>query len=60
MDWTSRLTDKLEEILGRMARPVEGGRIARICFGSCGCRGAIATSSMATALARGRTLAEGR
>ena len=37
---------------------VEQGRIADIRFKSFGCPGAIATSSMATALARGRTLQE--
>ena len=37
---------------------VEDGRIADIRFRSFGCPGAIATSSMATDLARGRTLEE--
>jgi len=37
---------------------VEDGRIAAIRFRSFGCPGAIATSSMATELARGKTLAE--
>lgn len=39
---------------------VRDGRIARIAFKSFGCPGAIATSSMLTALADGRTLDEAR
>lgn len=39
---------------------VRGGRIARIGFKSFGCPGAIATSSMLTELAQGRTLDEAR
>lgn len=39
---------------------VEDGRIARIAFRSFGCPGAIATSSMLTTLAVGRTLEEAR
>ena len=114
MDWTSRLTDKLDELLGRKAEEaqaepppqmsgpvlyyteqvidhftnprnvgemddadadgvaligdplcgdqmklwivVERGRISQIRFKSYGCPGAIATSSMATELARGKRL----
>lgn len=37
---------------------VRGGRIAKIAFKSFGCPGAIATSSMLTALAEGRTIEE--
>lgn len=116
MDWTARLTDKLDELLGKKAKEaaaepspqmsgpvlhytdqvidhfsnprnvgemvdeeadgyaligdpscgdqmklwikVERGRIARICFKSYGCPGAIATSSMATELATGKRLEE--
>jgi nitrogen fixation NifU-like protein len=39
---------------------VKQGRIARIAFRSFGCPGAIATSSMLTALAEGRTIEEAR
>ncbi len=39
---------------------VRGGRIAKIAFRSFGCPGAIATSSMLTALAEGRTVEEAR
>jgi len=39
---------------------VHGGRIAKIAFQSFGCPGAIATSSMLTALAEGRTIDEAR
>jgi nitrogen fixation NifU-like protein len=39
---------------------VADGRIARIAFRSFGCPGAIATSSMLTTLAEGRTLEEAR
>jgi nitrogen fixation NifU-like protein len=39
---------------------VQDGRIARIAFRSFGCPGAIATSSMLTALAEGRTIDEAR
>ncbi len=39
---------------------VRAGRIARIAFKSFGCPGAIATSSMLTALAEGRTIEEAR
>jgi nitrogen fixation NifU-like protein len=39
---------------------VDGGRIARIAFRSFGCPGAIATSSMLTSLAEGRTVEEAR
>jgi len=39
---------------------VEDGRISRIAFRSFGCPGAIATSSMLTALAEGRTIEEAR
>ncbi|NMC70455.1 MAG: iron-sulfur cluster assembly scaffold protein [Myxococcales bacterium] len=39
---------------------VRGGRIARIRFKSFGCPGAIATSSMLTELAQGRSLDEAR
>jgi nitrogen fixation protein NifU and related proteins len=39
---------------------VRGGRIVRICFKSFGCPGAIATSSMLTALAENLTIAEAR
>ena len=39
---------------------VQDGRIAQIAFQSFGCPGAIATSSMLTALAEGKTVAEAR
>jgi nitrogen fixation NifU-like protein len=39
---------------------VEGGTIVRIAFRSFGCPGAIATSSMLTTLAEGRTVEEAR
>ncbi|HUT78802.1 MAG TPA: iron-sulfur cluster assembly scaffold protein [Polyangia bacterium] len=39
---------------------VRDGRIARIAFKSFGCPGAIATSSMLTALAEGRTVEEAK
>jgi nitrogen fixation NifU-like protein len=39
---------------------VQGGTIARIAFRSFGCPGAIATSSMLTALAEGKTVEEAR
>ncbi|MBN2491942.1 MAG: iron-sulfur cluster assembly scaffold protein [Planctomycetes bacterium] len=39
---------------------VREGRIARIAFKSFGCPGAIATSSMLTALAEGKTITEAR
>lgn len=39
---------------------VQGGRIAKIAFRSFGCPGAIATSSMLTALAEGRSIEEAR
>jgi nitrogen fixation NifU-like protein len=39
---------------------VRGGRIAKIAFQSFGCPGAIATSSMLTALADGKTIDEAR
>jgi NifU-like protein involved in Fe-S cluster formation len=38
---------------------VRGNRIAKIAFKSFGCPGAIATSSMLTALAEGKTIVEG-
>ncbi|MFA5137687.1 MAG: iron-sulfur cluster assembly scaffold protein [Elusimicrobiota bacterium] len=39
---------------------VRSGRVARIAFKSLGCPGAIATSSMLTVLAEGRTLEEAK
>lgn len=39
---------------------VRDGRIARIAFKSFGCPGAIATSSMLTALAEGKSIEEAR
>jgi len=39
---------------------VQAGRIAKIAFKSYGCPGAIATSSMLTALAEGRTIEEAK
>jgi len=39
---------------------VDGGRIADIKFQSSGCAGAVATSSMTTVLAKGKTISEAR